>query len=141
MPAAGTDVRRGRKLLTQTQGARIMMLLPAGVKVHMAFGCTDMRKGNRRLTRLVQGVLRQDPFSGPSFVPWSGRPTSSRSWYWDGTGPVVFSPSGSSTACVLWPSNVDPDGTLMLTSARLSMLIDGVDWRAPERQWRPAVAG
>ncbi len=27
------------------------------------------------------------------------------------------------------------------TSAQLSMLIDGVDWRAPERQWRPAVAG
>jgi transposase len=29
----------------------------------------------------------------------------------------------------------------MLTSAQLSMLIDGIDWRAPERQWRPAVAG
>jgi transposase len=29
----------------------------------------------------------------------------------------------------------------MLTSAQLSMLIDGVDWRAPERQWRPAMAG
>ena len=41
----------------------------------------------------------------------------------------------------LWPSNVDPGGTLMLNSAQLSMLIDGVDWRAPERQWRPAVAG
>src|SRR6266404_4608211 len=31
----------------------------------------------------------------------------------------------------LWPSNVEPGGTLMLTSAQLSMLIDGVDWRAP----------
>jgi transposase len=41
----------------------------------------------------------------------------------------------------LWPSNVEPGGTLMLTPAQLSMLIDGVDWRAPERQWRPAVAG
>jgi transposase len=29
----------------------------------------------------------------------------------------------------------------MLTSAQLSMLIDGVDWRAPEGEWRPAVAG
>jgi transposase len=29
----------------------------------------------------------------------------------------------------------------MLNSAQLSMLIDGIDWRAPERQWRPAVAG
>jgi transposase len=42
---------------------------------------------------------------------------------------------------LLWPSNVEPRGTLMLTSALLSMLIEGIDWRAPERHWRPAVAG
>jgi transposase len=29
----------------------------------------------------------------------------------------------------------------MLTSAQLSMLIEGIDWRAPQRQWRPAVTG
>jgi hypothetical protein len=40
-----------------------------------------------------------------------------------------------------WPSNAEPAGTLMLTSAQLSMLIDRVDWRAPDRQWRPALAG
>jgi transposase len=28
-----------------------------------------------------------------------------------------------------------------LTSAQLSMLIEGIDWRTPERTWRPAVAG
>jgi transposase len=28
-----------------------------------------------------------------------------------------------------------------LTSEQLSMLIEGIDWRAPERLWRPAVAG
>src|SRR5260370_16820512 len=28
----------------------------------------------------------------------------------------------------LWPSNVETGGTLALTSAQLSMLIDGVDW-------------
>ena len=43
-----------------------MTLLPAGVKVHLAFGCTDMRKGIDGLAMLVQGVLRQDPFSGPA---------------------------------------------------------------------------
>jgi hypothetical protein len=41
----------------------------------------------------------------------------------------------------LWPANAAPTGTLSLTSAQLSMLIDGVDWRAPEQQWRPAMAG
>jgi hypothetical protein len=36
-----------------------MTLLPAGVKVHLAFGYIDMRKGINGLAMLVQGVLRQ----------------------------------------------------------------------------------
>ena len=39
-----------------------MTLLPPGVKVHLAFGYIDMRKGLNGLAMLVQGVLRQDPF-------------------------------------------------------------------------------
>ena len=75
-----------------------MTLLPPGVKVHLALGYTDMRKGIDGLAMLVQGVLRQDPFSGHLFV-FRGRtrPTSSRSY--SGMGPgCVSSPSGSSTA-------------------------------------------
>ena len=41
-----------------------MTLLPRGVKVHLAFGFIDMRKGIDGLAMLVQGVLRQDPFAG-----------------------------------------------------------------------------
>jgi len=44
-----------------------MTLLPRGLKVHLALGYTDMRKGDG-LAMLVQGVLRQDPFSGHLFV-------------------------------------------------------------------------
>ena len=29
----------------------------------------------------------------------------------------------------------------MLTQAQLAMLIEGVDWHAPERLWRPILAG
>ena len=36
-----------------------MTLLPPGVKVHLAFGYTDMRKGIDGLAMLVQGVLRR----------------------------------------------------------------------------------
>jgi len=45
-----------------------MTLLPQGLKVHLALGYTDMRKGMDGLAMLVQGVLRQDPFSGHLFV-------------------------------------------------------------------------
>jgi transposase len=40
-----------------------------------------------------------------------------------------------------WPGADEPGDTVALTSAQLSMLIEGIDWRAPERIWRPAVAG
>jgi transposase len=45
-----------------------MTLLPPGVKVHLAFGYIDVRKSIDGLAMLVQGVLRQDPFSGHLFV-------------------------------------------------------------------------
>lgn len=33
------------------------------------------------------------------------------------------------------------DGVVGLTSAQLSMLLEGIDWRMPIRTWRPEVAG
>ena len=45
-----------------------MMMLPSGVKVHIAAGVTDMRKGIDGLAMLVEGVLREDPFSGHLFA-------------------------------------------------------------------------
>ena len=60
--------------------------------------------------------------------------------YWDGTGLCLFT-KRLEQSVFLWPSNAEASGTMMLTSAQLSMLIDGIDWRTPDRQWRPAVAG
>jgi transposase len=61
-----------------------MTLLPRGVKVHLAFGFIDMRKGIDGLAMLVQGVLRQDPFSGsPLRVPGpEGQPHQDRVLGW-----------------------------------------------------------
>jgi transposase len=38
-----------------------MMLVPAGIKVHMAVGYTDLRKGLDGLAVLVEQVLEKDP--------------------------------------------------------------------------------
>jgi transposase len=35
----------------------------------------------------------------------------------------------------------DPGGTVTLSPAQLAMLIEGIDWRPPERVWKPALAG
>jgi hypothetical protein len=41
-----------------------MITVPAGVRVYLALGTTDMRKGFDGLSLLAQEVLREDPFSG-----------------------------------------------------------------------------
>ncbi len=38
----------------------------------------------------------------------------------------------------IWP--VTRDGAVKLTAAQLSMLLEGLDWRAPVRTWRPQAA-
>ena len=89
---------------------------------------------------LVQEVLRQDPFSGHLFVFRGRRANLIKIVFWDGTGLCLFT-KRLEQGVFLWPSNVEPGGTLALTSAQLSALIEGIDWRSPERQWRPAEAG
>jgi transposase len=39
----------------------------------------------------------------------------------------------------VWP--VTATGTVALTSAQVSMLLEGIDWRRPERTWSPTLAG
>ena len=45
-----------------------MITVPAGVRVYLALGATDMRKGFDGLSVRAQEVLREDPFSGHLFV-------------------------------------------------------------------------
>ncbi len=117
-----------------------MMLVPSGVRVHIALGVTDMRKGLDGLAMLVQGVLEQDPFSGHLFAFRGRRANLIKIVFWDGTGLCLFS-KRLEQGRFPWPGADEPGGTVALTSEQLSMLIAGIDGRAPERRWRPAVAG
>jgi IS66 Orf2 like protein len=50
-----------------------VIVVPAGVKVHLALGYTDMRKGLDGLATLIQEHLKKDPFLcvGCGYVPAS----------------------------------------------------------------------
>src|SRR5712672_486970 len=74
----------------ERRGACAMTLLPRGLKVHLALGYTDMRKGIDGLAMLVQAVLRQDPFSGHLFVFRGRKANLIKIVYWDGTGLCLF---------------------------------------------------
>jgi SAM-dependent methyltransferase len=39
----------------------------------------------------------------------------------------------------LWPSSAD--GVVTITPAQLGYLLEGIDWRMPQRTWRPQAAG
>jgi len=118
-----------------------MTLLPPGVKVHLAVGFIDMRKGIDGFAMLVQACCGRIRSRGTVRVP---RPQGLiKIVYWDGTGLCLFT-KRLEHGGFLWPSNVEPGGTLMLTSVPLSMLIEGVNWRATRaamatgRRWMTA---
>ena len=67
-----------------------MTLLPSGVKIHVALGVTDMRKGLDGLAMLVQGTLKHDPFSGHLFVFRGRKADLLKILFWDGTGLCLF---------------------------------------------------
>jgi hypothetical protein len=69
-----------------------MMVVPAGVKVHLALGHTDMRKGLDGLATLIQEHLKKDPFSGHLFVFRGKNASLLKILFWDGTG-LFCSPS------------------------------------------------
>jgi transposase len=112
--------------------------LPPGVKVFLACGATDMRKGLDSLAVQVQTILRQDPFSGHVFVFRGRRGDRIKALYWDTQGMCLFM-KRLEQGRFIWPSPAD--GIAHLTAAQLAMLLEGIDWRAPRRTWRPEVAG
>ena len=57
--------------------------------------------------------------------------------YWDGQGFCLFAKRLEKGRFV-WP--VTKDGSVTLTPAQLSMLLEGIDWRRPVRTSAPSVA-
>ena len=86
-----------------------MTFLPSGVKIHMALGDTDMRRGFDGLAMLVQDSLRQDPFSGHLFLFRGRRADLFKILYWDGTGLCLFS-KRFEQGQFLWPSRTKRPG-------------------------------
>jgi transposase len=117
-----------------------MMIVPAGVKVHLALGNTDMRKGMDGLATMVQETLKKDPFTGHLFAFRGRKAKVVKILFWDGNGLCLFS-KRLDRGHFVWPKLHEQGSTITLSPAQLAMLIEGIDWRAPERTWRPTLAG
>jgi transposase len=115
-----------------------VITVPAGVRIYLACGAADMRKGFDSLSVMAQEVLKQDPFAGHLFAFRGRRGDLVKVLYRDGQGFCLLAKRLEKGRFV-WP--VTRDGSVTLTPAQLSMLLEGIDWRAPQRTWQPSVAG
>ena len=115
-----------------------MIPLPNGVRVWLATGHTDMRKGFPGLSLQVQEVLRRDPLSGHLFC-FRGRRGDLLKVIWhDGQGACLFA-KRLERGRFLWPRPAD--GAVTISSAQLGYLLSGIDWRNPQQTWRPTSVG
>ena len=82
-------------------------------------------------------VLEQDPFEGHVFVFRGRRGDLIKLLWWDGDGLCLFA-KRLERGRFIWPRA--DSGTVSLTRAQLSMLLEGIDWRHPARTWKPDIA-
>jgi transposase len=91
-----------------------MIPVPMNTRVCLAAGVTDIRRGFTTLAAQAEQTLKQDPFAGYLF---NKRLEKDR---------------------FVWPSA--KEGKIALTAAQLAMLLEGIDWRLPQRSWTPLKA-
>ena len=107
-----------------------MIAPPVGLRVYLACGATDMRKGMVGLAMLVQEGLAQNPYDG-SLYAFRGRRGNLVKLLWhDGIGLCVLSKK-LERGYFVWP----------MTGSGAVSLMEGCEWRAPVQSRRPELAG
>lgn len=109
-----------------------------GVRVYLACGVTDMRKGISGLAALTQDVLCQKPASGAVFAFRGRRGDRIKLLYWDGQRFCLYY-KVLERGRFPWPSAAN--GSIRLTSAQLAMLWRGSTGGVPIGALRRSVWG
>jgi transposase len=109
---------------------------PAGTRIWIAAGVTDMRRGMYGLAALVETVLAEKAYGGDVFVFRGRRGDLIKVLWADGDGLCLFA-KRLERGRFVWPQA--STGTVHLTPAQLSMLLEGIDWRRPQRTSPPAL--
>jgi transposase len=116
-----------------------MLGISSSCKIYLCTGSTDMRKGINGLSILAQSILSAKFSDGSMFVFRGKRADRIKILWWDGQGFCLFYKcldSGKFT----WPKSGD-SGSVGVTRAQLSMLMEGIDWRNPNWSKAPEYAG
>lgn len=114
-----------------------MIPIPSGVRVWIAIGHTDMRRGMRSLALTVQESLKRDPHAGDLYI-FRGRSGDLVKIWHVGLGMSLYA------KCLdrgefIWPSA--SDGAVSISAAQMAYMLEGIDRRNPQLSWRPQSAG
>ena len=90
------------------------------------------------LRTVVQETVKRDPHCGHLFVFRGRRGDLIKCLWSDGQGLCLFA-KRLERGRFLWPSTAD--GMVTISTAQLGYLLEGIDWRMPQKTWRPTAVG
>jgi transposase len=97
-----------------------------------------MRRGFNTLAAQAEKVLIEDPYSGHLFVFRGRRGDLLKIIWWDQQGACLFSKRLEKGR---FGGPAAKAAKISVTPAQLSMLLEGIDWRMPQKTWRPLSTG
>jgi transposase len=109
-----------------------MIPIPSGVRVWIATGHTDMRRGMRSLALTVQEILRRDPHAGDLYI-FRGRRGDLVKILWHyGLGMSLYA-KRLDRGKFIWPSA--SAGAVSISAAQMAYMLEGINWRNPQVSW------
>jgi transposase len=115
-----------------------MIPIASNVRIWLATGTTDMRRGMNGLALQVQQMLEHDPHGGDLFVFRGKRGDQIKMIWHDGLGMSLYV-KRLEQGKFIWPPSVK--GIVAITAAQMGYMLSGIDWRNPVYTFRPAIAG
>jgi transposase len=133
---AGVDVAALARVLAISSAT--MIPIPSSVRVWIATGHTDMRRGMQGLALTVQEQLKRDPHAGDLYIFRGRRGDLAKILWHDGIGLSLYA-KRLDRGKFIWPSA--SDGAVSISAAQMAYMLEGIDWRNPQLTWRPKSAG
>lgn len=100
-----------------------MIPISSGIRVWIAAGATDMRRGMNSLALQVQETLKRDPYAGDLFAFRGRRGDLIKVLWHDGVGISLYA-KRLERGRFIWPSPAD--GAIVITPAQLGYLFEGL---------------
>lgn len=115
-----------------------MLTLPPCVRIYLAVGKVDMRRGHDGLAAIVRGQWKVDLYAGHLFVFLGRRADRCKVLFWDRGGFVLYYKRLERGRFRL-PAVTADTNSVTIDATELTMLLDGIDVVAVKRprRWEP----